>query len=173
MARKLHIILLTIAFLISTNAVHAGNVNSSKRYKDTSVQKIKANKWQDLKFDGKAKRIKGNGNRSLWCIQANVSMKGKNPYYIKIRFARHLPNGKIDTTGTSTWVVGNNGMKSFYESTCWQFNSNYPVSAQIKVMGKSKYYYSNMRQFKMWTPGANYPEDFPVNIADPFPTISP
>jgi hypothetical protein len=173
MAKKLHIILLTIAFLLSTNAVHANNVNDHKQYKDASVQKIKANKWQDLKFDGKGKTIKGNGNRSLWCIQANVSMKGKNPSYVKLRFARHLPSGKIDTTGTSTFVVGGNGMTAFYESTCWEFKSNYPVSAQIKVVGKKKYYYSEMRQFKMWTPGADYPEDFPVNIADPFPTSTP
>ena len=173
MARKLHIILLTIAFLLSTNAAHANNTTSSKRYKDTSVQTIRANKWQDLTFNGKAKTIKGNGNKSLWCIQANVSMKGKNPSYVKMRFSRHLPNGKRDTTGTSTWVIGNNGMKAFYESTCWVFNSKYPVSAQIKVMGKSKYYYSDMRQFKMWTPGANYPDDFPLNIADPFLTSTP
>jgi hypothetical protein len=173
MARKLHIILLTIAFLFSTNAVHANNVNSAKRYKDTSIQKIKSNKWQDLTFNGKAKTIKGNGNRSLWCIQANVLFQGKNPSYVKMRFSRHLPNGKRDTTGTSTWVVGKTGMKTFYESTCWVFNSKYPVSAQIKVMGKRKYYYSDMRQFKMWTPGADYPEDFPVNIADPFPTSTP
>lgn len=173
MARKLHIILLTIAFLISTNAVHANNVNSSIRYKDESVQRLKANKWQTLKFDGKGKKIKGNGNRSLWCIQANVNVEGKAPQYVKLRFVRHLPNGKKDTTGTSTWVVGKTGMNVFYESTCWEFKSNYPVSAQIKVMGKSKYYYSSMRQFKMWTPGADYPEDFPINVADPFPTITP
>jgi len=58
MARKLHIILLTIAFLISTNAVHANNVNSSIRYKDASVQKLKANKWQTLKFDGEVRQLR-------------------------------------------------------------------------------------------------------------------
>ena len=173
MGKKFHIIILAIALIFSANSVHANNLNSSKRYKDASTQKLKANKWQTLKFDGKPKTIKGNGNRSLWCIQANVSTKGKNPDYVKLRFVRHLPSGAKDTTGTSTWVVGENGMTAFYESTCWEFNSKYPVSAQIKVVGKSKYYYSDMRQFKMWTPGADYPEDFPVNVADPFPTETP
>lgn len=173
MGKKFHIIILTIALLFSANTVHANNLNSSKRFKDTSVQKIKANKWQTLKFNGEGKTIKGNGNRSLWCIQTNVIMNGKNPDYIKLRFVRHLPDGTKDTTGTSTFVIGDNNMNVFYESTCWEFNSKYPVSAQIKVMGNKKYYYSDMRQFKMWTPGADYPEDFPVNVADPFPTITP
>jgi hypothetical protein len=167
--RKIIAITLAIsAFMLPAQGYTVYGSKDHKQYKDTATQKIRSgNVWHDFTFGGKPKTIKGNGKRSLYCVQVGVSMKGKNPDLIKIRFARHLPNGTLDTTGTNTYTNLGSVGSPWFASQCWEFNSKYPVSAQIKIIGKSKYYYSTERQFKMWTPGANYPVTFPVATATP------
>jgi len=139
-----------------------------KQYKDISTQTVKSgNKWHDLTFDGKARTLQGNGKRSIFCMQVAVSMKGK-PTVVRLRFARHLPNGTLDTTGTNTYTGLDVVKSTLYESPCWEFDSKYPVSAQIKISGKAKSYSVIERQFKMWTPNASYPTvGFPIPEATP------
>jgi hypothetical protein len=92
-----------------------------------------------------------------------------NPTYLKLRFARRLSNGKLDTTGTDTWVIGKNYTgETFHSSVCWTIDTKYPVTAQVKLVGGAYSYVSNLRQFKAWSP----PYELPADMVAPAPSSS-
>lgn len=157
MFKKLIIIILSsILVLFQSLPV---NASDSIRYKSSENQVINSGRWTTLNFNGK-KSIKGNGNRSLFCYQVAIDMRGKKkPKYIKIRFVREKSNG-LDTTATNIYPVPDKPSNTWVGSGCWAIKTNSPVVLQVRVTGGSKTYVSDMRQFKMWTPGANYPQDF-------------
>jgi hypothetical protein len=103
-------------------------------------------KWQT--FSG-IKPFKLNGKRSLFFAQLHLTCT-KPPKYVKIRIARLLPNGKRDTTGTTTWVLGKGTPKTWQGTTYWQLTTKHPIIAQYKVGGGKCY--SPQRQFKWWQP---------------------
>jgi hypothetical protein len=123
----------------------------SKLKKDTSTVTLKIGKWRDVPFS-KGNAFTLNGKRTLWVAQLHMSCK-KAPKYVKMRFARHLPNGKIDSTGTNTWMLnGKKPKKSWQGSLVWESNSTHPMTVQYKIMG-GKGCKSSSRQFKYWQPG--------------------
>lgn len=150
-------IVATIALsLVTALPAHAGD---TVRYKSTQNQSIKKNKWVTLEFNGKTE-IKGNGARSLFCYQVGIDTKGKKkPKYVKVRLAR-VKSGKDDTTATNTYFFTGKPGSEFVASQCWTIYTNSPVVLQVRITGGSKVYTSDVRQFKMWTPGADYPADF-------------
>jgi hypothetical protein len=157
MEKKLIAIICSISlFAFSSTPVNAAE---TVRYKDSSIQTIKKDKWVTLKFNGKT-AIKGNGQRSLFCYQAAVKMNGKKkPKYIKLRLVRQKSGGS-DSTATNIYPVTSKPGSTWVGSNCWSIFTNSPVVVQIRITGGSKTYQSDMRQFKMWTPGADYPQDF-------------
>lgn len=150
-------VITTLALAVST-AIPA-NAEESIRKKAEFSQTIKKDRWVTLNFKGQD-YIKGNGNRSLFCYQAAVKTNGKKkPKYIKIRLVRVGSNG-LNSTATNTYPVTGKPNRIWVNSSCWAIETNSPVIVQIRITGGSKTYVSNMRQFKMWTPGADYPADF-------------
>jgi hypothetical protein len=148
----------SMGLLATPAAVADGTVRDTIRYKSTQGQLIKKDKWTTLNFNGKT-TIKGNGKRSLFCYQVALNMKGKKkPKYVKVRLARVKP-GKNDTTATNIYPVTSKP-GTWVGSQCWTILTKHPVVVQIRITGGSKVYRSNVRQFKMWTPGADYPADF-------------
>jgi hypothetical protein len=149
-------IVLSFSLLSFATPAQAGE---SIRYKSDSIQTIKKDKWVTLNFNGK-KSIKGNGERSLFCYMAAVKMKGKKkPKYIKLRLVREKSKGG-DSTATNIYPVTKKPGSTWVGSNCWAIKTGSPVVVQIRITGGSKTYQSDMRQFKMWTPGADYPADF-------------
>jgi hypothetical protein len=114
--------------------------------KNTERQNLKPYKWTT--FHGCEPYALG-GDRSLFFAQLHLKCS-KKPKYVKVRFARLLPNGKRDTTGTNTWVLGKNTPKTWHGSMYWEMKTKYPIVAQFKVGGGNCY--SSQRQFKYWTP---------------------
>lgn len=154
--KLLSVIITAVLLIVTANPV---NAQDTIRYKSSTNQTIPKNKWVTLQFNGKT-AIQGNGARSLFCYQAALDMKGKKkPKYIKIRLAR-VKSGKDDTTATNIYpVIGKPGT-TWVGSSCWTIFTKHPVVVQIRITGGSKTYTSDMRQFKMWTPGGDYPADF-------------
>jgi hypothetical protein len=108
----------------------------------------------------KSTEIQGNGKRSLFCYQAGIDTKGKKkPSYIKLRITRIVP-GPNDPSATNTYFFTEKPGSEFVASNCWNIVTKYPVVVQIKITGGSKTYNSDIRQFKMWTPNGEYPQDF-------------
>lgn len=158
MNRKLLIFPLVIAFFIF-QTTFSTSVGAKERvqWKSTDSQWIKANIWTTLDFNGNQAITKLNKNRALYCTQLGLKYS-KNPKYIKIRFARILPDKLKDTTATNTWVMGKNSPKTFHGSMCWSISTEYPVVVQVKI-GGSGVYESHLRQFKAWSPSSDIPED--------------
>lgn len=136
--------------------------SESKLLKDTSAQRIPQGKWTNLQFDGKTTVRNKSGTRALYCTQVHLDIASAKPKYVKVRFARHIPGKKLDTTGTTTWVIGKNGPRVFHGSTCWAIRTKYPVSVQVKVVGKSSSWVSPQRQLKLWSPSMDIPENIMV-----------
>jgi hypothetical protein len=152
------ILSIVLSFTLLSFAIPA-QAGDSIRYKSDSIQTIKKDKWVTLNFNGK-QTIKGNGNKSLFCYMAAVKMNGKKkPKYIKLRLVRDKAKGQ-DSTATNIYPVEAKPSSTWVGSNCWVINTNSPVKVQIRITGGSKTYQSDMRQFKMWTPGADYPADF-------------
>jgi hypothetical protein len=148
-----------IVFTLALSTAIPANAEESIRKKATFNQSIKTGSWVTLDFKGND-YLKGNGNRSLFCYQAGIDTKGKaKPKMIKIRLARLKP-GTDNTTATSTYYIGSKPKKKLVFSNCWAIETLSNVVVQIKITGGSRTYNSDIRQFKMWTPGANYPKDF-------------
>jgi hypothetical protein len=114
--------------------------------KNENTQNYKTSKWTT--FRGCEPFALG-GDRSLFFAQLHLTCT-KPPKYVKIRIARLLPNGKRDTTGTTTWVLGKGTPKTWQGATYWELKTDHPVVAQFKVGGGKCY--SNQRQFKWWQP---------------------
>lgn len=150
------ILTLMSVFIFSASPTIA---EESIRYKSTKDQTIKRGKWTTLEFKGN-NALQGNGQRSLFCYQVGIDTKGKKkPKYVKIRLAR-LKDGKDDTTATNYYPVPSKPSSELVFSNCWEIETNSAVVVQVRITGGSKYYNSDVRQFKMWTPGADYPADF-------------
>jgi hypothetical protein len=146
--------LFIIIFVVSSTKVLA---KETVQWKTEKTQWIKANSWQTLDFDGKTSITKIDRSRALYCTQVGLKLGSKKPSYIKIRFARVLPSGKLDTTATNTWVLGKNSPKTWHGSLCWSISTEHPVKVQIKVKGKGQYK-SHLRQFKAWSPSSDLPQ---------------
>ena len=128
------------------------------QWKSTETQWIKGNKWTTLDFNGKSQITKVSRNRALYCTQIGLEFTKKTkPNYVKARFARILPDGSRDTTGTNTWMLGKKSPLSWHGSTCWSISTEYPVEVQVKI-GGSKTYKSHLRQFKAWSPSSDIPD---------------
>lgn len=155
--KKIISLIATISLFFATTT--SVNAQDTIRYKSTQNQIIKKDKWVTLDFNGK-QAIKGNGERSLFCYQAAIKMNGKKkPKYIKLRLVRQKSKG-IDSTATNIYPVIEKPSSTWVGSNCWTIYTNSPVVVQIRITGGSKSYTSDVRQFKMWTPGADYPTDF-------------
>jgi hypothetical protein len=141
-----------IVFVLSLTGVSPAQADPTDGIKkDTKTVTLKIGKWRDVPFNGN-NAFTLNGERTLWVAQLHMSCR-KAPKYIKMRFARHLPNGKIDSTGTNTWMLnGKKPKKSWQGSLMWESNSTHPMTVQYKIMG-GKGCKSNSRQFKYWQPG--------------------
>ena len=149
MKKSLVLFVIISLSLFGLTSAQANPINKIK--KDTNTVGLTIGKWRDVPFNGD-NAFTLNGERTLWAAQLHISCK-KAPRYIKMRFARHLPNGKIDSTGTNTWML-NKKMpnKSWQGSLVWETKSDYPMTVQYKIMG-GKGCSSNSRQFKYWQPG--------------------
>jgi hypothetical protein len=133
--------------------------SDSIRYKTEKNQTIKRGKWTTINFNGKT-AIQGNGKRSLFCYQVVLNTKGKKkPKYVKVRMTRVKP-GKNDSTATNTYFFTSKPGSKFVASQCWNIVTKHPVVLQVRISGGSKSYTTDITQFKMWTPNAEYPSDF-------------
>lgn len=114
-------------------------------HKDTDRQSVPNKKWTEFQGGG----FTLNGDRALFFAQLHLTCT-KKPKYVKIRLARHIGNGKLDTTGTNTWVLGKDAPLKWQGSLWWESRTKHPISAQFKVVGGKCY--SPQRQFKFWQP---------------------
>ncbi len=146
--------LFIVLFLASSSVVSA---KESVHWKTQKTQWIKANSWKTLDFDGKTSISKISKSRALYCTQVGLKLPKKKPDYIKVRFARVLPNGTLDTTATNTWVLGKKAPETWHGSICWAISTEHPVKVQIKIKGKGSYE-SHLRQFKAWSPSSDLPQ---------------
>jgi hypothetical protein len=144
-------------FIFQTILAPSALAKDKVQWKSTNPQWIQANKWTTLDFNGKSAITKVSRNRALYCAQLGLKYD-KPPRYIKMRFARLLPNGTKDTTATNTWVMGKNSPGTFHGSLCWSISTKYPVTIETKIGGTGKYQ-SHLRQFKAWSPSSDIPED--------------
>ena len=113
--------------------------------KNDNAQKV-TGKWQT--FAGCEPFALG-GDRSLFFVQLHINCT-KRPKYVKLRLARLLPNGKRDTTGTTTFSFTPETTKDWQGTMWWESKTTYPIVAQYKVKGGKCY--SDQRQFKWWQP---------------------
>ena len=158
MTKKFLVIPVAVAFFIfQTTFPLSASSKEKVQWKSTNPQWIQANKWTTLDFDNKKAITKLDRNRALYCAQVGLKYK-KKPKYVKMRFARLLPNDSKDTTATNTWVMGKNSPKTFHGSMCWSISTKYPVVVQVKIGGTGQYQ-SHLRQFKAWSPSSDIPED--------------
>ena len=161
-------ITLVLGVILAVGTVQAPVVTAKETilWKDTSNQTIPNNKWTDLVLNGKTAIEHSKKSRALYCAQVHLDFTGKpKPRYVKVRFARHLSNGKLDTTGTTTWVLGKDAPDLWQGSVCWPISTKRPVSAQVKIKGSSKVWTSQLRQFKAWSPSGDLPEDVLVVVS--------
>jgi hypothetical protein len=147
----------TSLLIFTVTPVNASS--DSVRYKTEKNQTIKKGKWTTINFNGKT-AIQGNGKRSLFCYQVVLDTKGKKkPKYVKVRMVR-VGSGKNDSTATNTYFFTSKPGSKFVASQCWNIVTKHPVVLQVRISGGSKTYQTDIAQFKMWTPNADYPADF-------------
>jgi hypothetical protein len=156
-AKKTLIITLAISLLVSS-PVTSQAVSVEPPYVVAKAKESGLQKSEDhQKASGKWQTFKGidpfvlDGDRSLFFAQLHLTCT-KIPKYVKIRIARLLENGKRDTTGTTTWVLGKGTPKTWQGTTYWELKTKHPIVAQFKVGGGNCY--SPERQFKWWQPSA-------------------
>jgi hypothetical protein len=157
--RKIVAISLSTALVLTLSSSQA-DAGASKLKKDESTVSLRINKWTDVPFSS-GNSFKVNGERTLWVSQLHMQCK-KKPRYVKMRLARHLPNGKLDTTGTTTYAYPK-GVKVWQGTLLWETKSKHPMTVQYKIMGGSKCT-SSSRQFKWWQPGEPFPEEVPTDV---------
>ena len=156
MFRKLVAVSLSTALVLMLASSQA-DAGASKLKKDESTVSLRTNKWTDIPFK-QGNAFKLNGKRTLWVAQLHMKCK-KKPRYVKMRLARNLPNGKLDTTGTTTYAYPK-GIKVWNGTLLWETKSKHPMTVQYKIMGGSGCT-SSSRQFKWWQPGEPLPEEVP------------
>lgn len=88
------------------------------------------------------------GPRALFFVQLRLKCT-KDPRYVKVRLARITPDG-LNTTGTTTWVLGNTSPDNWSGTTYWESLTKYPIKPQFKVVGGKCVAFE--RQFKYWMP---------------------
>ena len=155
--------ILLVAGLIATLTASPTTAKSGKEtivWKDSSNQVIPQNKWTNLTFNGKTSIKQTKKTRALYCTQLHLATGKNKPRYVKMRFARQMPNGSLDTTATNTWKIGKGGPKVFHGSMCWSISTPYPVAVQVKVVGGQRSWVSTERQVKVWSPKGGIPEDY-------------
>lgn len=157
MLRKAIAISLSTALVLMLSSSQA-DARVSKLKKDESTVSLRTNKWTDVPFSG-GNSFTLNGERTLWVSQLHVSCN-KKPRYVKMRLARHLPNGKLDTTGTAVYAYPK-GIQTLQATLLWETRSKYPMTVQYKIMGGGGCS-SSSRQFKWWQPGEPLPEEVPT-----------
>lgn len=131
---------------VDTAPYVTASAKTSGLCKNTESQIYKPYKWTT--FKGCEPYALG-GERSLFFAQLHLTCS-KPPKYVKVRFARLLPDGSRDTTGTTTWVLGKGTPKTWQGATYWEMTTKHPIVAQFKVGGGKCE--SPERQFKYWTP---------------------
>ena len=156
MLRKIVAVSLSTALVLMLSSSQA-DAGASKLKKDESTVSLRTNKWTNIPFSS-GNSFTLNGERTLWVAQLHMQCK-KKPRYVKMRLARNLPNGKLDTTGTNTYAYPK-GIKVWNGTLLWETKSNYPMTVQYKIMGGGGCTSSN-RQFKWWQPGEPLPEEVP------------
>jgi hypothetical protein len=124
----------------------AANSKASGICKNTDIQNYKLYKWTT--FQG-CEPFALMGDRSLFFAQLHLTCS-KPPRYVKLRLARLLPDGKRDTTGTTTWVLGKGTPKTWQGTTYWEMKTEHPIVAQFKIGGGKCY--TPQRQIKYWQP---------------------
>lgn len=144
----------TLILMLSSSQADAG---ASKLKKDESTVSLRMNKWTDVPFSS-GNSFTLNGKRTLWVAQLHVKCN-KKPRYIKMRLARHLPSGKLDTTATTVYTYPK-GIKTWQGTLLWETRSKHPMTVQYKIMGGGGCT-SSSRQFKWWQPGEPLPEEVP------------
>jgi hypothetical protein len=157
--RKIVAVSISVALVLTLSSSQA-DAGASKLKKDESKVSLRTNKWTDVPFSG-GNSFTLNGERTLWVSQLHIQCD-KKPRYVKMRLARHLPNDKLDTTGTNTWAWPK-GIKSWQGTLLWETKSIYPMTVQYKIMGGSGCS-SSSRQFKWWQPGEPLPEEIPTDV---------
>lgn len=120
------------------------NANRAVHQKAETNQSVNGH-WQT--FAGIEPYMLG-GERALFLAQLHLTCT-KKPRWVKIRLAR-ITDGKWDTTGTNTWVLGKNSPASWQGSIYWESLTKHPIIAQFKVKGGKCT--SPERQFKYWMP---------------------
>lgn len=156
MLRKIVAVSISVALVLTLSSSQA-DAGASKLKKDESTVSLRTNKWTDVPFKGEDS-FTLNGERTLWVSQLHMQCE-KKPRYVKMRLARHLPNGELDTTGTNTYPYPK-GIKVWQGTLLWETKSIYPMTVQYKIMGGGGCTSSN-RQFKWWQPGEPLPEEVP------------
>ena len=159
MLRKIVAVSISVALVLTLSSSQA-DAGASKLKKDESKVSLRTNQWTDVPFSG-GNFFTLNGERTLWVSQLHIQCD-KKPRYVKMRLARNLPNGKLDTTGTNTWAWPK-GVKAWQGTLLWETKSTYPMTVQYKIMGGSGCS-SSSRQFKWWQPGEPLPEEIPTDV---------
>jgi len=154
--RKLVVVSISTALVLMLSSSQA-DAGASKLKKDESTVSLRTNKWTNIPFSS-GNSFTLNGERTLWVAQLHMKCK-KKPRYVKMRLARNLPNGKLDTTGTNTYAYPK-GIKVWNGTLLWETKSKHPMTVQYKIMGGGGCTSSN-RQFKWWQPGEPLPEEVP------------
>jgi len=113
--------------------------------KNEANQKVNG-KWQTFKD---CEPFVLGGERSLFFVQLHINCE-KRPKYVKLRLARLLPDGKKDTTGTTTFSFTPETTKDWQGTMWWEAKTKHPIVAQYKVVGGKCY--SDQRQVKWWQP---------------------
>jgi hypothetical protein len=149
-------LVLTCALILSLLGASQVKANSVEPYIVATAKKSGLCKSEkDQRVTGKWQTFAGcepfalGGDRSLFFAQLHINCT-KRPKYVKIRLARLLPNGKRNTTGTTTFSFTKNTTRDWQGSMWWESKTKYPIVAQYKVVGGKCY--SDQRQFKWWQP---------------------
>lgn len=134
--------------LLGSGAAYA---EDHQQYKATDLVEVKGNAWTDVPFGDKLTLNPITG-RGLYSVQVSIRCyTGTKPRYVKVRLARVLAGGKLDTTATNTYVWTKRGPSVLYASTMWQIKGTHPVKAQIKIVGGTCRTLAT-RQLKVWAP---------------------
>jgi len=151
--KRASVIIGAVLVLLATPVIGKGlepyavaQAKTSGLCKATYNQSYKDNKWTT--FAGCEPFAIG-GPRSLFFAQLHLTCD-KRPRWVKVRLARLLPDGKIDSTGTNTWTLGKSAPLKWQGSMWWEAKTTHPIVAQFKVGGGSCI--ASERQFKWWTP---------------------
>lgn len=158
MSKKVFISLAIIVSLLLLSSDTPSQATGINVWKTEKNQTITRGKWTTLKFGDRTAMDPIGTTRTLYCSQVHFDFGKKKPKYVKLRLGRVLPGGKLDTTGTNTWVVGKNAPQLWQGSICWPINTDYPMVLQVKYGGGDKTEVVTQRQFKGWNPGVDIPD---------------